>query len=266
MYNTIIPMILYLKKLLISTLVVFLIVGCSSKIEEKQSVSESKTHPPMSAVPQKTLGHSSVIGKVLFSGTPPPPVRSSVKSFSECAIHHKGKVYTDDILIKNGKLQNVFVYVKQGLENQSFSVPSESVMLDQVGCIYTPHVLGIQTGQELIIKNSDVALHNVHSNSSNQKSFNIGMPVQGMKIKKTFLSPEIMISVTCDIHPWMKAYIGVLPHSFFDATDENGAFSISNLGPGDYEIEAWHEKFGVKTQKIHLEDRETKEITFTFTE
>ena len=214
----------------------------------------------------ETPSGTTLEGTVLFTGPVPPPTRSALKSFTECALHHKGDVYNDDALIKDGKLQNVFVYVKEGLENKTFTHPQEPKVLDQVGCIYKPHVLGIETGQELVIKNSDVSLHNVHSHSKNQQPFNIAMPVQGMKIKKTFTAPEVMIPLTCDLHPWMKSYIGVLAHPFYSVSNESGHFSIANLPPGEYTIEAWHEKFGTHTKKVSITAEAPKPIEFTFTD
>lgn len=206
-----------------------------------------------------------VSGRAAFEGTPPAPKLSGVKSFSECAVHHKGNVYTEDALIKDGGLQNVFVYVKEGLEGQKFDAPKEPAFLDQVGCIYKPHVLGVQTGQELVIKNSDVSLHNVHSHSTKQKGFNTGMPVQGMKLKKKFDVPEVMIKLTCDVHPWMKSYIGVVPHPYYAVSDETGAFTLKNLPPGHYVIEAWHETFGTQTQTLNVSEGQTPSLTFVFT-
>jgi plastocyanin len=209
-------------------------------------------------------GDARLAGAVRFEGPVPPPVRSAVKSFSECAVHHKGDVFSEDVLVKDGRLQNVFIYVKEGLGAAAFPPPKEAAVLDQLGCIYKPHVLGVQTGQELVIKNSDVSLHNVHSHSVNQKPFNVGMPVQGMKIKKTFSVPEVAIPLTCDVHPWMKSYIGVVAHPFYAVTGEDGAFELKGLAAGTYTVEAWHEKFGTRTETVTLTGGESKELTFTF--
>ena len=186
-----------------------------------------------------------------------------MKSFSECAIHHPGEVYTEDALIRDGKLRNVFVRVTEGLPAGKFPLKSPSALLDQKGCIYIPHVIGVQAGQEVVIKNSDVSLHNVHSHSVKNKPFNIGMPVQGMTAKKKFDAPEI-VKLTCDVHPWMRSYIGVTDHPFYSVSDAGGNFSLEGLPAGTYTVEAWHETFGTRTQSVTLADGETKNLTFTF--
>lgn len=254
------------KNLILLTLVLsFALTGCQGKEPDSPVNIETESNTPSAPLAAVIpAGDSQVSGEILFSGEAPAPRLSPVTSFTECAIHHPGKIYSDEVVITNGKLKNVFVYVKEGLQGSSVTPPSEPVTMDQVGCIYTPHVIGIQTGQTLLIKNSDTTLHNIHSHSVNQKPFNIGMPVQGMKIKRIFEKPEVMVSMTCDVHSWMKSYIGVLSHPFFSVSDENGQFSIKNMPAGDFVIEAWHEKFGTLTQSVHLDPHDSKKISFTF--
>ncbi len=250
----------------LTVLVFILVTGCGQA--EKVTVSPAAPVEKPAAIPPAAVSDGPVgriTGTVIFEGPVPAPVRSPVKSFSECAAQHPEEVFTEDVLVKDGKLQNVFVYVKSGLDEAKPLPPAEgSAMVDQAGCMYKPHVLGLRTNQELIIKNSDVTLHNVHSHSANQKDFNAGMPVQGMKIKKSFTAPEVMVKLTCDVHPWMKAYIGVLSHPWFAVSGEDGNFEIKDLPPGTYTLEAWHETFGTRTQEITVGPSETKEISFSF--
>jgi plastocyanin len=164
----------------------------------------------------------------------------------------------------NGTLAQIFVYVKEGLEGMSFPVPSEAALLDQQGCMYVPHVIGVQTGQTLTVRNSDDTLHNVNAQPANNPGFNIGQPVAGMTYDHTFESPEIMIPVKCDVHPWMAAYIGVVPHPYFTVTDTEGGFSIDRLPPGDYVLEAWSEGLGTQTINVSVAPNETAEANFTF--
>ncbi len=192
-----------------------------------------------------------VAGKVSFSGTAPKMGQISMGADPVCASLHPNPIYEETVVVnENGTLGNVFVYVKEGVPNQEYEVPKESIQFDQRGCHYTPHVLGIQVGQNFQIVNSDNTLHNVHSLAANSKQFNLGMPIQGMKLTKKFEKPEIMVKVKCDVHPWMNAYIGVLPHPFFSVTGDDGSFKIDNLPPGEYMVEAWHEKYGTQTQKV----------------
>ncbi len=211
-----------------------------------------------------SLFAGSITGKVNFSGTPSANEKLSMDADPVCASLHTGPVYAETVLVnENGTLRNVFVYVKDGLEGQTFPAPSVPATIDQKGCQYTPHVFGIQAGQPLEILNSDNTLHNIHSLASQSKPFNLGMPLQGMKLTKKFEKPEIMVKMKCDVHPWMSAYIGVLEHPFYGVTDREGTFEIKDLAAGDYTIEAWHEKYGAQTQKVTVgEGVASAEFTF----
>ena len=150
------------------------------------------------------------------------------------------------------------------MEGQTFPAPPEPVTIDQLGCQYHPHVFGIQVGQTLQILNSDNTLHNIHSLAEKNKQFNLGMPIQGMKLTKKFDQPEVMTKLKCDVHPWMHAYIGVLPHPFYGTTGEDGTFEIKELPPGEYTLEALHEKYGTQTQKVTVgEGSQTADFTFS---
>ena len=255
------------SKLFVLPALVLTLSGCGSagdggSVSVAPAESSAASPAAASAAPAGPVGR--VTGTVLFEGAVPPPVRSAVKSFSECAIHHPAEVFTEDVIVKDGKLQNAFVYVKAGAEGKAVPQVAGSALLDQKGCIYAPHVSGVRVGQEVVIKNSDVTLHNVHSHSSSNKAFNVGMPVQGMKIKKSFSAPEIMVKLTCDVHPWMKSYIGVLPHPWFAVSAADGSFEIKDLPPGTYTLEAWHETFGVRTQDVTVSSESPQEVTFSF--
>jgi hypothetical protein len=137
------------------------------------------------------------------------------------------------------------------------------VTLDQTGCHYVPHVLAIQVGQPLVIKNSDGILHNINTQPSQNRGFNISQPVE-METEREFNTAEVMIPVKCDVHGWMEAYIGVQDHPYAAISGTDGTFSLENLPAGDYVIEAWHESFGTQTQNVTVGAQETQEITFTF--
>jgi plastocyanin len=207
----------------------------------------------------------SVAGKVNFTGTVPQMDQISMSADPVCAGLHKDPVFAETVAVNgNGTLKNVFVYVKEGMEDQIFAAPTEPVTLDQQGCWYKPHVFGIQVGQPLQIINSDATLHNVHSLAEKSKQFNLGMPIQGMKLKKTFENPEVMAKFKCDVHPWMNAYAGVLTHPYYSVTGDEGAFEIKDLPAGEYTIEAWHEQYGTQMQKVTVTDEEPISVEFTF--
>lgn len=206
----------------------------------------------------------SITGKVSFTGEAPAPEQISMNADPTCASLHSEPVYSENVLVnENGTLQNVFVYVKEGLEGKTFETPSTPITIDQKGCMYHPHVFGIQAGQALEIMNSDATLHNIHSLAEKSKQFNLGMPIQGMKLTKKFENPEIMVKMKCDVHPWMSAFVGVLPHSFFSVTGVEGTFEIKDLPAGEYTLEAWHEKYGVQTQKVTVGEGPAN-VDFTF--
>ena len=151
-----------------------------------------------------------------------------------------------------GELKNVFVYVKEGLGDKKFAAPEKVATIDQNGCIYKPHILGVQVGQKIEILNSDGTLHNVHAmpKKKNNVAFNEAMPGARKKVTKKFDEAEIMVRVKCDVHPWMGAFIGVLDHPFYSVTDEKGNFEIENLPPGTYTVEAWHERLPAKAVTV----------------
>lgn len=205
---------------------------------------------------------ASITGSVKFEGTAPAPKKIDTKSDPSCG---GGSVPAEEVVVNaNGTLKNVFVYVKEGLPDQKFEVSSEAVKLDQKGCQYVPHVFGLQTGQTLEMVNSDATLHNVHGMPAKSKKFNLGMPIQGMKLKRKFDQPEVMVKLKCDVHPWMSAYAGVLPHPFFAVTDESGNFEIKNLPAGNYTVELWHEKFGVQQKRITVTETPAEPAVFSY--
>ena len=171
----------------------------------------------------------------------------------------------ESIVLGNGQsLQNVFVYVKDGLGNYAFPIPAEPVVLDQQKCRYTPRVLGVRVGQRLAIRNSDPLLHNVRSNGQINQPFNVSTPLQGVSFDRTFSTREVMVPFRCDVHNWMSAWIGALDHPFFGVTGADGRVALSGLPPGTYTIEAWHEELGTKTRQITLGPKESKDVSFTF--
>ncbi len=205
-----------------------------------------------------------VTGKVNFTGTAPVNEKISMNADPVCSSLHATPVFTETVLANDNKtLKNVFVYVKEGLEGKTFPTPSTPVTIDQKGCQYIPHVFGIQVNQTLEIVNSDSTLHNIHALPEKNKQFNLGMPLQGMKLNKKFDTPEVMAKFKCDVHPWMNAYVGVLPHPYFSVTGTDGTFEIKDLPAGEYTVEAWHEKYGTQTQKITVVEGSSS-VDFTF--
>lgn len=204
-------------------------------------------------------------GVVSLQGDIPAQQELNMKADSNCAAHYGDEdVYNPQVLVDDSRhLKNVFVYLKSGVQPQNFEKPAEKVVLDQKGCLFEPRVFGLRTGQALEMTNSDETLHNVHAQPEKQKRFNIGLPMQGMKMSRSFDKEEVMVTIKCDVHPWMRAYAGVLDHPFFAVTDEHGYFAINDIPPGIYEVEIWHELFGRQTREVILQD-ETQTADFVF--
>ena len=215
-----------------------------------------------------------VTGVVLFEGEKPEPRPiSEVAGNAFCKEHHKDKVPVRDNLVfgQNGDrdtLVNVLVYVSKGLEGKEFDPPSKPAVLDQVGCMYTPHVVGVMVGQTLEVRNSDATLHNVMSSPRNNPAFNFGMSVKGGKNNVVFKAPEMKLNTKCFMHPWMSAYVHVMEHPFFAVTGEDGTFTLRGLPAGEYEITVLHEASVMEptpaTASVTVGAGEKKEVAFTY--
>jgi len=249
--------------LLIPTL--FVLGACKGSSSQSAAPSEPAQTTATAQGPVDPATAGSITGTVKFSGTKPSMQKIAMNADAYCKTAHTTDVYSEEVVVNpNNTLKNVFVYVKSGLGNLKFPVPTEPVIFDQKGCMYSPHVASVQVGQPFIVRNSDPVLHNVNVRPAKNPGFNMGQPVQNMQTAKTFTTPEVMIPVKCDVHPWMHGWIGVLDHPYASVTSDDGSFSLKNLPPGEYEIEAWHEKYGTSTQKVTVGAKETKTIEFTF--
>ena len=228
----------------------------------------SKPAPPPAAtgpaVDPATAGAVSVM--VSFEGVPPAPAMMRLDGDPKCVAENgAGERADESILLGDGSaLQNVFVYVKDGLTGHSFPIPTEPVLLDQDKCRYTPRVLGVRVGQPLAIRNSDPLLHNVRADGKINQPFNMSTPLEGVSFNRTFATREVMVDFRCDVHAWMRAFVGVLEHPYFGTSGQDGRVALNNLPPGSYTIEAWHEQLGVKTQQVTVGPKESKEVAFAF--
>ena len=252
------------RKLVVCAALAAACAACSGSDSSKSAEPSSPAAAP-DAKKVDTATAATVTGKVLIEGTPPANPVLKMASDPTCSNANSGEVHAESYVVDNGSLQNVFVWIKDGLGNKYlFDTPTEPVKLDQKGCHYIPHVLGVRVAQPLEIVNSDSTMHNVHGMPETNREFNFGQPVPGMKQSVTFTAPEVMIPFKCDVHAWMNAYIGVVNHPYFAVTGSGGKFELKTIPPGTYIIEAWHEKLGRQQQSITLGEKESKDITFTF--
>ena len=238
----------------------------STRTSPVQLAQTPAASPPVAqATSQHAGGSASIRGTVRLAGTAPKREPIPMSADPVCQQQHPTPVLSGEAVVSpEGGLQYVFVYVKEGVTG-SFPAPTTPVTLDQTGCWYHPHVFGIQVNQPLEIVNNDPTLHNVNAKPTVNQPFNIAQPVKGMKTKKAFTKPEVMVRFKCNVHPWMQAYAGVVEHPFFAVTDEKGVFAIEGLPDGQYVLEAWHEKFGAQTQHVTIAGGEAKSTEWTFT-
>jgi plastocyanin len=215
---------------------------------------------PASPLWKPTGNEGNITGELNFTGAVPAPRKLDMSSDSKC----EGENFLDDLAVKDGKLGNVFVFVKSGLPQASFEIPEEAVTLNQRGCKYVPRVLGVQAGQPFQIVNSDQTNHNIHTLPRVNREFDSAQLAGEGPIIRKFAKPEAIFPVKCNTHTWMRAYIAVLAHPFFAVSDSNGEFMIKGLPPGEYEVEAWHEKYGAKTLKIKVTEKADAKADFTF--
>jgi plastocyanin len=193
-----------------------------------------------------------------------PKINKALAADQACAACHEKIPFKDDLVVSEaGGVRWAFVYVKKGLEGKEFKPPATTVQLDQIGCLYTPHVVGIMVGQPLNIRNSDPMNHNVHALPFANKEFNFAqLPKTDRDV--TFTVPEVMVKVKCDMHPWMGAWIGVVDHPFFAVTDADGKFEIKGLPAGTYTLGVWHE--GLETlddkNEIRIVVKEAVQVGF----
>ena len=252
-------------RLYVGVMVVTVCVGvaaCGGDSSDSPDAASAPPAPLTSPVDLATAGN--IVGRITFDGPAPQPAVVRMDSDPNCV--DSGVTVTDETMVvgDDGALQNVFVYVKDGLGDLRFPIPSTPFVLDQQGCRYVPHVVGVQVGQSIEILNSDPTLHNVHAVPSTNQEFNTGQPLPGMRHTHQFTTAEVMVPFTCDVHPWMDAYVGVVDHPFFAVTGADGSFNLEGLPPGTYTIEAWHERLGSRTQTVTIGEQETGDITFSF--
>src|SRR6201987_100720 len=207
---------------------------------------------------------SSVRGTVHFEGKLPVAKPISMAADPVCAKQHPSPLMAQEIMADSkGDLQNVVVFVAEGLGDKKFDPPSEAAVVEQKGCMYLPHVMAVRANQKLELVNDDPTSHNIHPVPTNNREWNKAEP-PGTKMEDSFAREEIAIPVKCNVHPWMRGYIAVFKHPFFAVTGKDGSFDLSNLPPGTYTIKAWHEKLGTSKQTGTPGPNETNAITFVF--
>ncbi len=242
-----------------------LLAACSKKeAPQESSAKEAKeatsAAPPATPIDPNTV--ATVNGTVKFEGTAPKPAKIDMSQDPAC----KGANTSEALVVDNGDLANVFVYVKDGLGDRTFDVPKDAVTINQQGCRYHPHVLGVMANQPIKIENSDDTTHNIHPTPKDNREWNESLPPKSAPLDKSFAREEIMLPVKCNQHPWMKMYVNVVKSPFFAVTDKDGKYTIKGLPPGTYTLAFVQEKLGEQDQKVTVGPKETKTVDATFKE
>jgi len=204
-------------------------------------------------------GSGTIAGEVEFAGSPPEATPLKVGADPTCA---KSRLYDEQVLVKNGRLQNVVVRISGGLPAEP--PPDRPIEVDQEGCVYRPHVQAGVAGQKLVIRNSDPVLHNVHAYAASSSLFNWAQPPQSAPRETVLQATEGIVKLRCDMHPWMTSYVVVANNRFFAVTSEAGTFRIEGVPTGEYELQAWHERLGVRTTRVSVKRDAVSEARFTF--
>jgi plastocyanin len=240
------------------------ITGCGGKKDETpETAAPAASAPAGKSVDAATAGE--VTGSVKLDGAAPKMKAINMAAEPSCSKARTSPATSEEVVTGDGgSLANVVVYVKSGLDGYSFPAPTTAAKIEQQGCQYHPHVLGIQVGQNIDVSNADQTTHNIHPIPKDNREWNESQPPGAAPIEKSFTREEIAIPVKCNVHPWMKAYMAVLPNPYFQVTDKDGKFDLKNLPPGTYTLVAWHELYGTSEQTVTIGPKDTKAVTFTF--
>jgi plastocyanin len=235
--------------------------GCGRSSDE--STNQSRTSSKPGQVADEANG-GTITGKVNFTGSKPTLREIDFSANPACQKMHSGPVHSEEVVLNgNGTLANAFVWLKTGVPAGRWTPSSKTAVVDQKGCMYKPHVLGVMVGQPVEFANSDDTNHNIHPMPQKNQEWNESeAPKEAGKVK-TFDREEVMIPVKCNIHPWMRAYIGVVRHPFFAVTGDEGTFTLKGVPPGDYTVEVWQEKYGTQDLPVTVAAKDKKTVDFT---
>lgn len=234
------------------------LAGCGKKEEEQPAPAASTPAPTAAPIDPATA--ATISGTVKFDGAAPKPTKIDMSQDSNC----QGSNNAETLVVNDGKLANVFVYVKDGLGDRTFPTPTDAVTLTQSGCKYKPHVIGVMAGQTINIVNADPTTHNIHPTPKDNREWNESQAPQAAPLSKSFAREEILLPVKCNQHPWMKMYVNVVKNPFYAVTGPDGKYEIKGLPPGDYTLAFVQEKLPEQDQKVTVAAKDTKTVDATF--
>lgn len=264
------------KSLAVALGVALLALGQSGCREQSPQTSAPTTTPtPVAQLlawfepDPATVGR--IAGRVLIDGRLPRSAQSSIVDMDGdplCDALHPAPLREEIVPTRKApdgmRLGQVFVYLRDGLEGKRFAPPTEPVTIEQKGCWFAPRILGIQVGQPFEVVNADPLTHNIHPLAQINRDWNQSQSPEDPPLKRRFSQPEVMIRVKCNIHPWMRAWVGVVPHPYFAVTGREGTFDLTQVPPGTYVLEAWHEVLGRIEQRVTVDPRATSEMVLRF--
>lgn len=242
-----------------------MVIGCSSNAKK---ASPSDDHAQQNVAPVfhvDPLTAGSISGTIRYTGQKPSRKMIDMSEDPACVEAHRGKTLDQSLVVSpKGSLANAFIYVKDGLQGKRFETPTTPVMIEQNGCWFRPRVLGIQTNQVLEVTNSDPVTHNIHPMAQINREWNHSQGAGDPPLARRFTKPEVMISVKCNIHSWMHAFIGVVSNPYFAVSKEDGTYAIGNLPPGEYTVAVWQERLGTQERQVTVAPHSNTETDITF--
>ena len=238
----------------------FLLVSCQRQADPQPAAPAYFKPDPATA--------GMITGRVLFNGRPAPSRRVEMDNDPQCVKLHDQPVMDEEIALtrigNERRLANAFVYIKAGLEGKVFEPPATPVVIEQRGCWFGPRVQGIVLGQTLQVVNADPLTHNIHPLARINREWNQSQSPGDPPLTRRFTQTEVMIRVKCNIHNWMHAWIGAVPHPYFGVTDQEGMFSLVGVPPGEYVVETWHERLGRQEQPVRVSSGGRTELILNF--
>ena len=238
------------------------LIACGNTATQTSAPPATATLPEAHIDPA-TAG--TISGRILFSGPTPAMPVIDMSSNPLCEREHKAPVHAQTIVVNpNRTLRYAFIWIKDGLPKAHWTPPAESVKLTQSGCTYDPHVIGIMAGQTLEIVNDDPVNHNIHAEAQTNAPWNIAEAPKAEHMFRKFAAEEVLVPISCSVHPWMRSFVGVSPHPFYAVSGDDGTFRLTGVPPGTYTIEVVQEKLGRKQGTVTLSASGAATIDFTY--
>jgi plastocyanin len=244
----------------------FAVAGCGNKASTAERGDDAPAaHSGGKPVDAITAG--SVTGAIRFDGVAPQMKNINMIDVPNCAKMHSTPVLTESVVPgDNGTLQNVVVYLQGDFSAYSFPPTNTPVKVNQEGCVYSPHVVAVMTGDPLEVANADSVTHNINAISQSRQGWNETQLPGSAPIVRRFAREEIPLTVKCTMHPWMRLYVAVLSHPYFQITGKDGQFALRSVPPGTYTLTAWHEVYGTKKLTVVIQPKQEQTVSITYTD